>query len=147
MKNFVQKTAVALFMSVSLSLSVTASAAPEKFDSRFAIGAALEWLEDVDKGQYNKSWNGLAASFQARWERKDWKAQLETIRDPLGLLVSRTLVSETRSPASGDLPEGKYIVYQFDTLLLSRVTETVVMTIDKDAKWRVANYTLKQAGS
>ena len=47
------------------------------------------WLAIVDSGNYAKSWEMAADSFQCAISKEEWVARLEKVRRPLGKVISR----------------------------------------------------------
>ncbi len=105
-----------------------------------AIPVAEAWLAEVDAGNYSESWDDAAEMF--RTARKDgWLRRIARLRDPLGKVVSRKLLSAqyTDSPRNG--PPGKYVYIKFETTFENRKgVETVTPMLDPDGKWRVSGY-------
>ncbi len=106
---------------------------------------ARQWLEIVDNGQFEKSWEEAASLFRKAVSRKNWKQSLEAHRIPLGKLMSRKLKSKTFKETLPGAPDGKYVVIQFDTVFENKAcaVETVTPMLDKDGVWRVSGYYLR----
>jgi len=101
---------------------------------------AEAWLAEVDAGKYSESWDHGAEIFRS--VRKDgWQRRIARLRDPLGKVIGRKLLSAqyTDSPPKG-LP-GKYVYIKFETTFENRKgIETVTPMLDPDGKWRVSGY-------
>lgn len=84
-----------------------------------AAAAAEVWLHLVDQDQYAESWDGTAAFFQRSVPKAQWQAMVESVRVPLGELVSRQLKGCAYNTSLPGAPAGQYVVVQFATDLAS----------------------------
>ncbi|MGB8353889.1 MAG: DUF4019 domain-containing protein, partial [Chthoniobacteraceae bacterium] len=109
------------------------------------LAAMQTWLSEIDAGNYAQSWKDSAAFFQAAITQDAWKNSLETFRKPLGALVSRKLKASQEYTKLPGVPDGKYLVAQYDTSFAAKQTavETVTFTLEKDGKWRASGYFIK----
>ncbi|MEO7248467.1 MAG: DUF4019 domain-containing protein, partial [Novosphingobium sp.] len=73
--------------------------------------AARRWLELSDAGRWDDGYKGTAASFQKLNTGKVWAETSQTVRVPLGALVSRVLLSEDSVPT----PPNGYQIVKFRT--------------------------------
>src|ERR1700736_4159254 len=80
-----------------------------------AQAAAEQWLAMVDAGKFDESWQAAAAFFQKAVPAAEGSKALQSVRTPLGALVSRKLKSATSTKSLPGAPEGEYVVLQFDT--------------------------------
>jgi hypothetical protein len=110
-----------------------------------AQAAAEQWLALIDAGQFAESWQATASVFQAAVSQPQWKSSLESVRKPLGTLVSRKLKSAKYSKKLPGAPDGEYVVLQFTTSFTNKngAVETVTPMLDKDGKWKVSGYFIK----
>jgi hypothetical protein len=110
-----------------------------------AQAAAEQWLALIDAGQFAESWQATAAVFQAAVSQPQWKSSLESVRKPLGSLVSRKLKSAKYSKKLPGAPDGEYVVVQFTTSFTNKneAVETVTPMLDQDGKWKVSGYFIK----
>lgn len=110
-----------------------------------AVDAAKGWLEMLDKGQYDESWNNAASLFKKAVTKGQWKTSAETVRNPLGDLISREMLSQnyTRQVPGG--PDGEYVIIQFKASFANKkdAIETVTPMLDSDGQWRVSGYFIK----
>jgi predicted SnoaL-like aldol condensation-catalyzing enzyme len=67
------------------------------------------------------------------------------VRNPLGRMVSRELISKTYSQSLPGAPDGEYVVIQFATSFENKKSaiETVTPMLDSDGEWRVSGYFIK----
>ncbi len=110
-----------------------------------AQAAAEQWLAVIDAGQFAESWQATATVFQAAVSQPQWKSSLESVRKPLGSLVSRKLKSAKYSKKLPGAPDGEYVVLQFTTSFTNKngAVETVTPMLDQDGKWKVSGYFIK----
>src|SRR5208337_166692 len=107
-----------------------------------ALAAAENWLTMIDHGEYAKSWQGAAAYFKTVITEGEWVQSMQTVRKPLGKLISRKVKSLTPKTSLPNTPEGNYVVIQFETSFEKGKSglETVTPQLERDGKWRVAGY-------
>jgi Protein of unknown function (DUF4019) len=141
----VLKTLAAL----ALAAAITALSAmgAEELDTAPAMTAAQAWLTRVDGGGYGDSWDESAALFRESIPKVQWQTALDTVRAPLGAMVTRKIRKATYARVLPNAPEGEYVVIEFDTGFenLPRSTETVTSMREKDGSWKVAGYYIKPA--
>lgn len=137
----VASLAVLLALSVSLSTITFAQQKPE----HLAQTSAETWLGLIDSGKYADSWQEAAAMFKTAVTKEKWQDMLHQVRDPLGKVLSRKLKSATYTKTLPGVPDGDYVVVEFDTSFERKqaATETITPMLDKDGKWRVSGYFVK----
>lgn len=110
-----------------------------------AAGAAKTWLKLVDEGKYPESWDQAAQYFKNAITRGQWKTSLESVRSPLGKVLSRNLKSKQYTKTLPGAPDGEYVVIQYETSFKNKqhAIETITPMLDKDGKWRVSGYYIK----
>ena len=107
--------------------------------------SARAWLALVDGKKYDASWDQAASLFRKAVEKKQWSGTIESVRDPLGKVLSRKLVKASYSESLPGAPDGKYVVIQFETKFehKSSAVETITPMMDTDGSWRVSGYFIK----
>jgi hypothetical protein len=122
---------------------------PTDADKKTAVAAVDVWLGEMDAGDYAKSWSDAAKSFQAALTSEQWVKASESVRKPLGKLVSRKLASalyqeEVPSPNAKPV-KGPFVIAQYDASFenLKYARETVTFQKDSDGTWRAAGYYIK----
>ena len=107
-----------------------------------AITAAEKWLAMVDSGDYAKSWNEAASIFKGAVDEQTWAKTAESIRKPLGKVLSREVESAQYRTSLPGAPDGEYVVIRFKTEFENKkeAYETVTPMKDKDGQWRVSGY-------
>ena len=91
--------------------------------------AALEWLALTDAGEWEESWEAAADMFQSEVTAAQWAAAATDVRDPLGDVVSREVLTIQQTADLPGVPEGDYTVIQFATAFAASPgsVETVIM--------------------
>lgn len=109
--------------------------------------AALSWLALIDTAKYAESWEAASPTFQAAVTKDQWVSTVQSVRDPLGKVQSRTLKSGQRTSSLPGAPPGDYSVLTYNTTFEKQgaMVETVVLNHDQDGKWRVSGYFIKPA--
>ena len=71
---------------------------------------------------------------------------IKPFREPLGKLIERKLKSTQYTTTAPGAPDGQYVIIQFNTSFENKknAVETVTPMKDKDGKWRVSGYYIKQ---
>ena len=105
-----------------------------------AVRSARSWLGLVDAGDWNRSWNATGQSFKSLNTSDTWAEVSQSVRTPLGAVVSRTLVSEENVPA----PPYGYQVVKFRTSYARKADaiETLSLALENE-EWRVVGYTIE----
>ena len=110
-----------------------------------ATKAAEDWLVLTDSGQYAESYNQAAAYFKQVVTREQWETAMQTVRDPLGKVISREPLSAKFFKSLPGAPEGSYVVVEFKVSFEGKkdAKETVTPMLDPDGQWRVSGYYIK----
>ena len=110
-----------------------------------AVAAARTWLQIVDAGDYDKSWNEAAYFFKKAVPQSKWHQDMTAFRQPLGKIISREVKSSRYTTSVPGAPDGQYVVIQFTSSYENKKSaiETVTPTLDPDSKWRVSGYFIK----
>jgi hypothetical protein len=130
--------AVAILITLLAGVSWAANAEKEKA----AVTAAQKWLALIDTGKYSESWQESAECFKNAVSQDQWNQMLQSVRAPLGKMISRKVkIKEYKTSLSG-APDGQYVVIQFETSYQNKKSaiETVTPMLDKNGKWKVAGY-------
>ncbi|MFZ0828284.1 MAG: DUF4019 domain-containing protein [Verrucomicrobiia bacterium] len=110
-----------------------------------AVEPAQAWLQDIDNGNYAQSWTNAAAYFQQAITSEKLAESLQQVRQPLGSLVFRKVISAQEMSSLPGAPDSRYIVMQFETSFSNKKSaiETVTFMLEKDGQWRAAGYYIK----
>ncbi len=130
---------------VGLLLSGGPAMASDAGKETAAVSAAEKWLALIDAGKYAASWNEAAGIFRNAVKPEQWEQSMQTVRKPLGKLISRKLRIKVYETSLSGAPDGEYIVIQFETSFENKkaATETVTPKMEKDGEWRVSGYYIK----
>jgi hypothetical protein len=110
-----------------------------------AVASAEKWLLVVDGGKFSESWNQASESFRNRMTQAQCEQLLQIIRQPVGTVLSRKINSTKHITSPEGLPGGEYVHAEFETSFENKKSaiEVVILTMDKDAAWRVDSYYIK----
>lgn len=113
---------------------------PEK--EAAAVAAAEEWVSLLDSGKYEQSWREAAGYLRDLVKEPRRTQAVRAVRNSLGGVISRTLKDTSFKTSLLGVPDGRYVVIQFDASFENKKSaiETVTPMLDKDGKWRVAGY-------
>ncbi len=105
----------------------------------------VAWLALTDAGEYGASWDSASTLFQSAVSKEDWKKSLSAARTPLGALEMRDVATSKFTSALPGVPDGEYVVFQFNSSFKHKAVavETVTAMKDTDGKWKVAGYFIK----
>ena len=145
MKNLgTQKSIILRAFILCLLLFVPFSALAEKAEEKAAIDAAEHFLQLIDSGQYQESWQQTAPFFQSQVSQEQWADQLQNVRPLFGATEKRSIKSTRHATSLPGAPDGEYFVLQFDTVFEKKkgTIETVTMT-QADGQWQVAGYFIR----
>lgn len=131
-----------VFLAFALLFAVSSSAADSRTEE--AVTVAENWVQLVDEGHYETSWDQTSAFFRSVITAAQWAEAVTEVRDPLGDIVSRTLTSATYTETLPNAPVGEYVVIKYSTDFANRLDsiETVTVMID-DQRWKVTGYFVK----
>ena len=113
-------------------------------ETALALDAARSFARHIDAGDYTASWAEAGSMFKQAVTADAWAAQAAPIREPLGVMVSRTeksIESQTELPGA---PRGEYRLISFDTDFsnASGRSETFVMAKEY-GRWGVVGYFIR----
>lgn len=133
------------FVVIGIFLGVTAVVADSSGREKAAIASAEKWLKLVDQGKYIESWKESADYFKRAVSQEQWEQAMKSGREPLGKLISRKVANALYTTSLPGLPDGQYVVIQFNTSFENKKSgiETVTPMVDKDGRWRVSGYYIK----
>jgi len=109
------------------------------------ISAAQKWLAGIDAENYSQSWEGASADFRSATTREQWISANESVRKPLGGLLSRKFQSARQMTKVPAMPDGQYFLMRFETSFAGKksATEDVLFVQEKDGQWKAAGYLIK----
>ena len=112
---------------------------------REAIKSADSWLSLVDAEKYTDSWDNTSQYFKSAITENQWQKSLNSVRKPLGIVISRKLIIKQYTTSLPGAPDGEYVVLQYETSFKNKASsiETVTPSLEKDGVWRVSGYFIK----
>lgn len=122
-----------------------AEMAADTVDEAAAIAAAeeaaLAWLELVDAGDYEASWEQAAPALRDAVTSQQWIAALGQAHGSLAPFGERERISAQYTTELPNAPAGEYVVLQYRTAVAGdrTVVETVV-PMSVDGEWKVSGY-------
>ncbi len=136
------KNTIIGLMAVCALLPGVTEAADEDGTKKAAITAAENWIALIDAGDYASSWHEASEVFQSAVNRDRWVHALPLIRGPLGRVMTRTIDTVSFIDDNPGLTEEQSAVVRFKTSFqnLHSATETVMLTPDKDGRWKIMGY-------
>ena len=126
---------------LTLRISTQAQQKPEELAQK----SAESWLALTDSGKFAESWDEASQLFKSAITRQQWTSTVKGVREPLGKVLSRKFKSATFTRTLPGVPDGDYVVVQFETSFEHKAaaTETVTPMLEKDGKWRVSGYYIR----
>jgi len=107
-------------------------------------GEALDWLNTIDAGKYDESWQNTDAFFKAQVTKAKWSDTLKGVRTPLGQVVSRSKISSQHHTSLPGAPDGEYLVIQYQTEFQHKKASTETLTLSKSSgQWRPVGYFIR----
>jgi hypothetical protein len=130
---------------IALLLPTLSPAGTTADKQKKAVIAAEKWLSMVDAGSYAASWQESANYFRTAVSLEQWEQSLNSVRKPLGRLITRKVKGTKYMTSLPGAPDGEYVVIRFATSFEKKKTavETVTPMLDSDGKWRVSGYYIK----
>ncbi|MFD2168331.1 DUF4019 domain-containing protein [Thalassotalea euphylliae] len=136
------KPLVAIFFIVASTFAYATS--EPATDKAAAKQAALSWLALVDQGEYEASWQHTGDVFKQQITPQNWVKALNATRAPLGHLTSRELVVSKATKELPGVPDGNYIVLQFQSSFGNKNRAIETLTLQKNAQhWQPVGYFIK----
>ncbi len=129
-----------LFLIFSMQMARTDSTAEDA-----ALKASKAWLDLIDSGKYDASWEEAAIFFKNSVKKEEWTPTIKAARDPFGKLLERKLKSKQSVQSMPGAPDGDCLIIQYDSSFENKksAVETVVPMMDKDGKWRISGYFIR----
>jgi len=123
------------------ALSAVAFAAPADDQSQKGGEA---WLSLVDRQNYSESWAQSGSLFRSRVSQQRWAEMARQVREPLGGVISRKVLSTTTTRTLPRAPEADYVVLRFQTSFQakSEAIETLTVVLE-DGQWKAVGYYIK----
>ena len=106
--------------------------------------AALDFLEQLDRGEYAAAWQSSSTDFRQRIAQQKWLEQINHLRPHYGASRQRQLhlVKPIDSSAETGFQPLMFLIFR-TTFAQQTAIEMVTMVKDPDDLWRVAGYSLQ----
>ena len=135
--------AVLALVSLVIIFYPSLSKKPDQQRIDASTAAAIHFLDLVDSGQYEQSWQSAAAYLKKDIPLEEWIKRLSAVRSVSGKLIDRKQKDYfyTKEPKNG-IPPGEYMIYIFTSKFEHKddLTETVTLMLEDGKIWRVAGY-------
>ena len=144
--HLIQSSLIPLLWGILLTVTVAGCTAKSSTPATQAANSAAQtWLATIDQGDYAESWTNAAAGFQSAITSEKWVDAVQQVRQPLGSLISRKIISAQEMSSLPDALDGRYIVMQFETSFTNKksAVETVTFMLKKDGQWKAAGYYIR----
>jgi hypothetical protein len=126
-------------------VSLANIASTDNIKQEAAVKASDAWLQLIDSGKYEQSWEEASLLFKNAIKKEDWVKQIKTIREPFGKMLQRTFKSAEYMTSMPGAPDGEYYVIQYESSFENKksAVETITPMLDKEGKWRVSGYYIR----
>ncbi len=106
------------------------------------VPVAEKWLQLLDQGQYAKSWEEASSELQSNVTQEQWVFALETVRGPLGHVLSREFIdSQWDVDQEGEWSKETLVLKFLTTFAEAKeVDEQVSLVRYGTREWKVLGY-------
>ncbi len=103
---------------------------------------AENYLNAMDKDDYENSWGFCDPLLQHAMNQNEWERDLQAAKFYLGDIKSRSLRAQRITWDPQGMPEGPYIVIEYDakSSRTAELSEVITMRRGEDGQWRVLMY-------
>src|SRR5262245_11095909 len=110
-----------------------------------AQAAARDWLVLADRGDGGATWDAAGKQFRDAISRERWTKSLAAVRDPIGPVTQRSMLSTRFRKKVPGAPEGDYALVLFRTSFAKKDDgrEDVTLQHEADGQWRVVGYVIQ----
>lgn len=137
-----------LSITLFLGLALFSWSEDQSASTTEAEQAAIAWLTTIDQGQYKESHVQSSQLFKEEITSKKWVEALDSVRKPLGKLLSRKILSKM---IQQDIPNGKKVIKGTFCIIqaqssfqnLNSSMETISLQRESDGQWRATGYFIK----
>jgi hypothetical protein len=124
-----------------LAIAVLLGCTPQQHNpeaEKAGLAAAQKWVQLVDQRLYQESWQSAAVLFREKVSQDQWRQSLQQIREPMGPLEHREVLSTRYATSVKKGPDGKYVIVEF-TVRFANGNETVeTVTPHAGSRWTMA---------
>lgn len=121
--------------------AASATSRPAETD---ASSVARSWAALLDGREWDASWRAAGSLFKSQLTSAQWATTIQSVRQPLGRVSSRTLQSAVQTKTLPGAPVGDYQVLQFQTRFATKpdAVETIVLARE-NGSWHVSGYFIR----
>ncbi|WP_395615748.1 DUF4019 domain-containing protein [Sphingorhabdus sp.] len=129
-----------MFKEATLILAAISAPAPVSPELTVADG----WLSLLDANSWSASWNDTGKLFRSQLTQEQWVKTVQSVREPLGTVVSRVVNGSSKSKSLPGAPDGEYEILQYRTVFSKKADtiETVILAREDD-KWKIVGYFIR----
>ncbi|PYO41746.1 MAG: hypothetical protein DMD33_12160 [Gemmatimonadetes bacterium] len=112
---------------------------------RAAETAVHAWLDLLDTGQIEQSWDEAALTFQLAVTKAKWVQAAKKARGSFEPFGTRRPIMARYTTDLPNAPRGQYVLFQFETNVSGdrQVVETVIPVLEGKRGWRVSGYFIR----
>ena len=110
-----------------------------------AVDAADAWLQMVDAGDFEGSWQASSDFFKSSVAKEEWVKTMNAVRTPMGQVISRKVTATDYRTMLPKALKGRYLIIEYDTSFANGSSggESITQVMEGDGAWRVGGYHLK----
>jgi hypothetical protein len=128
-----------------ISIFAFSNISAQKYTTKYITDAnkvGLEWLSQVNSGQFENAYNKLSSTLKIRFSKENWVNQISLLMDEFGQIQERS-VNDTyfRSEIEG-LDDGFYVIveYSVDYLKTKNHTEILILKQSDQLVWEIYDF-------
>ncbi len=109
-----------------------------------AVAASEAWLKLIDAKDYAGGWKNAASVFQQGMSQADATKRIQSVRDRLGALKTRTYDAATLTKSLPGMPDGDYAIVRFQSSFENKAEALESLTlVSEGGTWKVGGYFIK----
>ena len=137
------KIRLAVAMALCLLLMATVAGSDELL-SETAVAKAREFARMIDSGKIETAYTNASELLQLSQDQLTWDNNIKRSQTLLGPVEKRTLVAVRSVQTFPHLPDGDYLIVQFEakTTHKSQAAEVILMQ-QQGSHWLVADYSIR----
>ena len=114
-------------------------------DGNLIVKAANEWLELIDREEYDAAWSRSSTMLQEKTTQQFWVHDMEKFRKEIGSLKERSVSGLNRQPKKGIKPYAG-ILYYDAVYRNAYIPHECLYLVFENGTWKVAGYYAKLEG-
>jgi hypothetical protein len=106
-----------------------------------AASAGRFWLDEIDSGRYEQSYNDAGPALHDKMPQDTWVKILKTERPPMGKVVNRQEITRSRHTDGIEGVQGDFVVIGYRTNFQNRSDELEYVVLKREfGGWRGVGY-------